>query len=78
MSRKRRPEPLTITCIPASAGAGSGSAIGSARGKRRRASIGQPMQIEMLPAAPSLAAISLTRYPAVPIAARNSSSSGKA
>jgi hypothetical protein len=34
-----------------------GSSNGSASGKRRRASIGQPMQIEILPAAPSLAAI---------------------
>ena len=76
ISRRRLPEPVTMTRLLARCGAGCGSSISSTIGKRRRTSIGQPTYTEMLPAAPSLASIAATRPPPAPMEARISSRSG--
>ena len=76
MSRRRRPEPVTMSVCPARCGAGSGRSRGSAFGKRPRTSMGQPMHTEMLPAAPSPASIEATRRPPSPMETRMSSRLG--
>jgi hypothetical protein len=76
ISRSRRPEPVTSSVCPASAGTVVGRTSSSWSGKRRRTSGFQPRESEMFPAPASLASISLMRAPACPMFSSNSSRSG--